>query len=89
MGTYEKSMEQTWAQLQKNKAEYATLISEPQEREIFPEFEKLLTQYGVEHNKIIAISHAGRRAGDHAEPRQVAAAQPRHEHRARQAHQRT
>jgi len=57
MGTYEKSMEQTWAQLQKNKAEYATLISEPQEREIFPEFEKLLTQYGVEHNKIIAISH--------------------------------
>jgi methyl-accepting chemotaxis protein len=57
MATYEKSMDQTWALLQKSMAEYAALISEPQEREIFPEFQKLLNQYGAEHNKIIAISH--------------------------------
>jgi methyl-accepting chemotaxis protein len=57
MATYEKSMDQTWALLQKSMAEYAALISEPQEREVFPEFQKLLNQYGAEHNKIIAISH--------------------------------
>uniref|UniRef100_UPI000D33A3B2 methyl-accepting chemotaxis protein n=1 Tax=unclassified Variovorax TaxID=663243 RepID=UPI000D33A3B2 len=57
MATYEKSMDQTWALLQKNKAEYATLISEPEERVVYPEFEKLLNQYAAEHNKIIAISH--------------------------------
>jgi methyl-accepting chemotaxis protein len=57
MAVYEKSMDETWSALQKNRAEYETLISEPQEREIYPVYEKLLAQYAIEHNKIIAISH--------------------------------
>jgi methyl-accepting chemotaxis protein len=57
MATYEKSMDVTWAALQKNRAEYQALMSEPAEREIYPAFEKLMTEYALEHNKVIAISH--------------------------------
>jgi methyl-accepting chemotaxis protein len=56
MAEYEKAMDASWALLQKKRAEYATLISEPEEREIYPVFEKLLAQYALEHNKIVAIS---------------------------------
>ncbi|MFM9924749.1 methyl-accepting chemotaxis protein [Variovorax sp. H27-G14] len=57
MTNYEKSMDTTWAALQKSRAEYQTLISEPEERAVYPVFEKLLAEYGLEHNKILAISH--------------------------------
>lgn len=57
MAVYEKAMDETWTNLQKHRAEYERLISEPEEREIYPELQKLLTQYSVEHNKIVAISH--------------------------------
>ncbi|MGJ7612064.1 MULTISPECIES: methyl-accepting chemotaxis protein [unclassified Variovorax] len=57
MAVYEKSMDTTWAALQKGRAEYQTLISEPEEREVYPVFEKLLAEYALEHNKVIAISH--------------------------------
>jgi methyl-accepting chemotaxis protein len=57
MATYEKSMEATWTQLEKARAEYEALISEPEERVVYPEFAKLLNQYGAEHNKIVAVSH--------------------------------
>ncbi|MDM0007950.1 methyl-accepting chemotaxis protein [Variovorax sp. J22G73] len=57
MATYEKSMDVTWAALQKNRAEYQALISEPEEREVYPVFEKLMNEYALEHNKVIAISH--------------------------------
>ncbi|ODV15168.1 MAG: chemotaxis protein [Variovorax sp. SCN 67-20] len=57
MAVYEKAMDETWANLQKNRAEYEKLISEPEEREIYPTLQKLLTEYSLEHNKIVAISH--------------------------------
>jgi methyl-accepting chemotaxis protein len=57
MATYEKSMDVTWAALQKSRAEYQALISEPEERVVYPVFEKLLNEYALEHNKVIAISH--------------------------------
>ncbi|MGJ7501121.1 methyl-accepting chemotaxis protein [Variovorax sp. ZT5P49] len=56
MAEYEKAMDASWAVLQKKRTEYAALISEPEEREIYPVFEKLLAQYALEHNKIVAIS---------------------------------
>ncbi|WP_369662408.1 methyl-accepting chemotaxis protein [Variovorax sp. V15] len=57
MAAYEKAMDESWAALQKTRAEYAGFISEPEEREIFPAFEKLLAQYELEHRKIVAVSH--------------------------------
>ncbi|MFL9670157.1 methyl-accepting chemotaxis protein [Variovorax sp. AB1(2024)] len=57
MAAYEKAMDETWANLQKNRTTYESLITEPEEREIYPELQKLLNQYAVEHNKIVAISH--------------------------------
>ncbi|SDY93437.1 methyl-accepting chemotaxis protein [Variovorax sp. YR634] len=57
MTAHEKAMDESWAVLQKKRAEYATLISEPEERELYPVFEKLLAQYALEHNKIVAISN--------------------------------
>ncbi len=57
MATYEKSMDESWKALQKKRTEYEALISEPEERATYPVFEKLLAQYALEHNKIIAISH--------------------------------
>ncbi|MGJ7527677.1 methyl-accepting chemotaxis protein [Variovorax sp. GB1P17] len=57
MAAYEKSMDETWASLQKHRAEYVALISEPEEREVYPVYEKLLAQYEIEHKKIIAVSH--------------------------------
>jgi len=57
MAAYEKAMDETWANLQKNRTTYESLITEPEEREIYPELQKLLNQYAVAHNKIVAISH--------------------------------
>ncbi|RTD94443.1 HAMP domain-containing protein [Variovorax atrisoli] len=57
MAAYEKAMDESWAALQKKRTEYAGLISEPEEREVFPVFEKLLAQYELEHRKIVAVSH--------------------------------
>jgi methyl-accepting chemotaxis protein len=57
MTAHEKAMDQAWAALQKKRAEYAALITEPEERELFPVFEKLLAQYALEHNKIVAVSN--------------------------------
>jgi methyl-accepting chemotaxis protein len=57
MAVYEKSMDETWKNLQKSREDYEKLISEPEEREIYPALPKLLDQYALEHNKIIAMSH--------------------------------
>ncbi|MGJ7535768.1 MULTISPECIES: methyl-accepting chemotaxis protein [unclassified Variovorax] len=57
MTAHEKTMDESWAALQKKRAEYAALITEPEERELYPVFEKLLAQYALEHNKIVAISN--------------------------------
>jgi methyl-accepting chemotaxis protein len=57
MTEYEKAMDASWAALQKKRAEYEALISEPEEREVYPVFAKLLSQYELEHKKIIAVSH--------------------------------
>ncbi|MGJ7564728.1 methyl-accepting chemotaxis protein [Variovorax sp. GB1R11] len=57
MAVYEKSMDVTWAALQKSRAEYQALISEPEEREIYPVFEKLMAEYALAHDKVIAMSH--------------------------------
>ncbi|WP_176663588.1 methyl-accepting chemotaxis protein [Variovorax sp. SG517] len=57
MAEYEKAMDASWAALQKKRAEYESFISEPEEREVYPVFAKLLSQYELEHKKIIAVSH--------------------------------
>ncbi len=64
MTAHEKAMDESWAVLQKKRAEYATLISEPEERELYPVFEKLLAQYALEHNRIDRhLQYAGHRPG--------------------------
>ncbi|MDM0021326.1 methyl-accepting chemotaxis protein [Variovorax saccharolyticus] len=58
MAGYEKSMAEAWTGLQKNRADYEKLISEPEEKAVFPDFVKALGQYAVEHDKVIALSRA-------------------------------
>ncbi|MGO4396609.1 methyl-accepting chemotaxis protein, partial [Variovorax sp. M-6] len=58
MAGYEKSMADTWIELQKSRSLYEKLISEPEEKQIFPEFTKALGQYAQEHDKVIALSRA-------------------------------
>ncbi|WP_431273555.1 methyl-accepting chemotaxis protein [Variovorax ureilyticus] len=63
MGEYEKAMGSTWNDLQKNVAEYEKLVSEPEEREIFPVFKKTLAGYAAEHEKVVALSRAQKKDG--------------------------
>ncbi|WP_371438841.1 methyl-accepting chemotaxis protein [Polaromonas sp.] len=58
MAGYEKSMADTWDVWQKNRAEYEKLISEPEEKAIYPEYSKVLALYAQEHDKITGLSRA-------------------------------
>jgi methyl-accepting chemotaxis protein len=58
MSEYEKAMGNSWNALEKHLADYEKLISEPEEREIFPTYKKALAQYAAEHGKVIALSRA-------------------------------
>jgi methyl-accepting chemotaxis protein len=58
MSGYEKSMAETWTQLAAARAQYEKLITEPEEKAIYPELVKFLAQYAVEHDKTIALSRA-------------------------------
>ncbi|MDM0110464.1 methyl-accepting chemotaxis protein [Variovorax sp. J22R24] len=58
MTRYEKVMDEAWSDLQKNRAEYQTLISEPEEKRLFAEFNQALNRYTVEHDKVLALSRA-------------------------------
>jgi len=60
MASYEKQMAATWDDLQKNKAIYEKLISEPEEKQIYPELNKTLDLYAKEHVKVIELSRAQR-----------------------------
>jgi CHASE3 domain sensor protein len=64
MATYEKSMDETWSALQKNRAEYEALISEPQEREIYPvreAAEPVRARAQQDHRHLAHAGHASRR----------------------------
>ncbi|MBB3179161.1 methyl-accepting chemotaxis protein [Variovorax sp. Sphag1AA] len=63
MSEYEKSMTTTWGDVQKNLVEYEKLVSEPEEREIFPLYKKALAQYAAEHEKVVALSRAQKKDG--------------------------
>ncbi|SEA41550.1 methyl-accepting chemotaxis protein [Variovorax sp. YR216] len=63
MSDYEKSMGATWNDLQKNVAEYEKLVSEPEEREIFPVYKKTLALYAAEHEKVVGLSRAQKKDG--------------------------
>src|SRR6478735_6472901 len=56
MASYEKSMTDAWAGLEKSRSAYEKLISEPEEKKVFPEFVKAMGQYALEHDKVIALS---------------------------------
>ncbi|MDM0074625.1 methyl-accepting chemotaxis protein [Variovorax sp. J2P1-59] len=58
MARHEKVMDEAWSDLQKNRAEYQTLISEPEEKRLFAEFNQALNRYTVEHDKVLALSRA-------------------------------
>ena len=63
MSEYEKSMSSTWAEVQKNLTAYEQLISEPEEREIYPLYKKALAQYAAEHERVVALSRAQKKDG--------------------------
>jgi len=63
MSEYEKAMNNSWNELQTRLVEYEKLISEPEEREIFPVYKKTLAQYSAEHDKVIALSRAQKKDG--------------------------
>ncbi|WP_432239124.1 methyl-accepting chemotaxis protein [Herbaspirillum robiniae] len=46
--------------LKKQQALYVSQISEPEEKALYPEVEKLVATFLAEHDKIIAISHQGK-----------------------------
>jgi methyl-accepting chemotaxis protein len=58
MAGYEKSMADTWTELQKNRATYEKLITEPEEKAVYPEFVKALDSYAQQHDKLIGLSRA-------------------------------
>ncbi|RST44880.1 methyl-accepting chemotaxis protein, partial [Variovorax sp. DXTD-1] len=58
---YEKSMAALWGELGKARATYEQLISEPEEKKIYPEFARVLGLYAQEHEKVMALSRAQRK----------------------------
>jgi len=56
---YEKSIEGQLAQLRKFDSMYAPLVSEPDEKIIYPEFKKNLTAYLAENQKIVMLARGG------------------------------
>jgi methyl-accepting chemotaxis protein len=58
MDRYEKEMAKVMAQFEKNRTEYAALISSPEEKKIYDGFLKNWEEYLAEHNKVLALSRA-------------------------------
>ncbi|WP_411881081.1 methyl-accepting chemotaxis protein [Polaromonas sp. YR568] len=58
MTNYEKSMSDTWALMQKQRAAIEKFIDEPEEKPLFAEIVKAMEQSAVVHDKLIALSRA-------------------------------
>ena len=58
MSRYEQEMAKVMAQFEKNRAEYAALISSPDERKIYDAFLKNWNEYLAEHKKVLELSRA-------------------------------
>ncbi|WP_075259935.1 methyl-accepting chemotaxis protein [Herbaspirillum camelliae] len=56
----ERSMQAQLSSIKSAQAEYLTQISEPEEKTIYPEVEKLIATFVSEHDKIIALSRQGK-----------------------------
>ncbi|WP_443113187.1 methyl-accepting chemotaxis protein [Herbaspirillum seropedicae] len=56
----ERSMQAQLSSIKSAQAEYLTQISEPEEKAIYPEVEKLIATFVSEHDKIIALSRQGK-----------------------------
>jgi methyl-accepting chemotaxis protein len=60
MERYEKNMPAYLAEFQKNDEDYAKLVSEPEEKNLYEEVNRLWKQYLAEYEKILALSRGGR-----------------------------
>jgi methyl-accepting chemotaxis protein len=58
MDNYEKSMSDTWATLQKQRADVEKFIDEPEEKPLYADIVKALEQTAVVHARLIALSRA-------------------------------
>jgi methyl-accepting chemotaxis protein len=58
MSRYEQEMAKVMAQFEKNRAEYAALISSPEERKMYDAFLKNWNEYLAEHKKVLELSRA-------------------------------
>jgi methyl-accepting chemotaxis protein len=58
MDNYEKSMSDTWATLQKQRADIEKFIDEPEEKPLYAEIVKAMDQTAVVHAKLVALSRA-------------------------------
>jgi methyl-accepting chemotaxis protein len=58
MTNYEKSMSDTWATLQKQRADIEKFIDDPEEKPLFAEIVKAMEQTAVVHAKLVALSRA-------------------------------
>ena len=58
MSRYEQEMAKVMAQFEKNRAEYAALISSPDERKMYDAFLKNWNEYLAEHKKVLELSRA-------------------------------
>jgi len=56
----ERSMQAQLSSIKSAQTEYLTQISEPEEKAIYPEVEKLIATFVAEHDKIIALSRQGK-----------------------------
>ncbi|WP_394778960.1 methyl-accepting chemotaxis protein [Undibacterium sp.] len=61
LGTVEKAMETRLGLFRQTQAEYEKMISEPEEKRIYPEFQKSLDGYLAESKKIIDMSRTGKK----------------------------
>ncbi|MES2188091.1 MAG: methyl-accepting chemotaxis protein [Pseudomonadota bacterium] len=60
MTRYEKTMEPLWAEVQQNRLAYEKLISEQEEKQIYPEFVNMMNLYAAEHTKVAALSRSNK-----------------------------
>lgn len=60
MHQYEKDMDDTLAEFQKNIELYKDLISSPEEEELFDEFDSLWFEYLMLHNRLLELSRQNR-----------------------------
>jgi methyl-accepting chemotaxis protein len=58
MALYEKDMNKVLLVFEKNRADYLKLISSPEEKKLYDQFDKNWTEYLAEHAKLLALSRA-------------------------------